>query len=290
MPPRPAHQPGCAPAPGRAFPTATPPRGVIRAAVRAFTLVELMVVIAIIGLLVALLFAGLQAARSAAHKTRCGNNLRQIGLALVAYHDAHKQFPPGGIEWRSKPTDNDRRQHAWSALVLPFLEETPLYRRIDFELPFDHPDNAPAAMTVVPVYLCPASLRGEPLARGRGACDYGGIYGERISRPNDPPRGILIYDQAFRARQITDGLSHTIIVGEDSQFTDGQWINGRNIFDQAFAINAAPPFENDIRSGHPRGAQVVLADASVHFLREELSLRTLAALCTRAEGDHVGEY
>ncbi len=71
---------------------------------------------------------------------------------------------------------------------------------------------------------------------------------------------------------------------------DGQWSNGKNLFDQAFAINAAPDFENDMRSGHTGGAQMVCADGSVHFLADELALPTLGALCTRADGDTVGDF
>jgi hypothetical protein len=81
-----------------------------------------------------------------------------------------------------------------------------------------------------------------------------------------------------------------LIVGEDSRFSDGQWINGRNIFDQAFAINTAPPYENDIRSEHTGGAQGVMVDGSVHFFAETIELKSLAALCTRAGGEVVGVF
>jgi prepilin-type processing-associated H-X9-DG protein len=140
----------------------------------------------------------------------------------------------------------------------------------------------------LPVYLCPSARRDSPLVEGRGACDYGGIYGERITSPNQPPKGAMVYDRAYGAADIPDGTATTILVGEDSQWVDGQWINGRNLFDQAFAINAAPPFENDLRSDHPGGVQVAFGDGSARFLRETLDLRTLAALCTRAGGEPVG--
>ena len=255
----------------------------------AFTLVELLVVIAIIGILVALLLPAIQAAREAARRTQCKNNLRQIGVALHTYHEAQRKFPLGGLEWR--PFGNTtKRQLAWSAFLLPYVEEPVLAKQLDLTKAFDHADNAKAAATILPVFLCPSSKRLEQLVEGRGGCDYGGMYGERITRPNSPPRGLMIYERAFAARHVADGMSKTIIVAEDSQFVDGQWINGKNLFDQAFAINAAPAYENDMRSEHGGGAQVVLADSSVHFLREDLELTTLAALCTRADGDAVGEY
>lgn len=252
-----------------------------------FTVVELLVVIAIIGSLVSLLLPAVVSTRAASHRTSCANNLRQIGIALQAHHEQHQSFPPGAIEWRPPNGDKSKRQLAWSVFLLPFLEQGNLFDQIDRSSAFDSEVNADAAATVLSVYLCPTSVRGERLVDGRGPCDYGGINGERITGPNNPPKGIMLYDQPVRDAHIRDGLSNTMIVAEDSEWPEGQWINGRNIFDQAFGINAAPAFENDIRSGHTGGAQAVFADASVRFLSEELDLYLLAALCTRAGGEVV---
>jgi prepilin-type N-terminal cleavage/methylation domain-containing protein len=252
---------------------------------RAFSLVEVLVVIAIVGLLAALLLPAIQASREASRRTVCANNLRQMGIALSAYHAAHRRFPVGCTEWRSVP-NSSARQLAWSAYLLPFLEEQSLFDALDLNRAFDSPRNA-AAETVLSIYLCPSSQRRSPLVDGRGACDYGGIYGERLTSPNNPPKGTMLIDAAVTLRQIRDGAAKTLIVAEDSRFSDGQWINGRNIFDQAFAINAAPPYENDIRSEHPGGALGVMVDGSVHFLAETMDLKTLAALCTRAGGEAV---
>ena len=246
-----------------------------------FTLVELLVVMAIVGLLIALLLPAIQSARGAAFQTRCKNNLRQIGLGLNAYHAAKKSFPVGVKEWR-RPGDSNKRQLAWSAYLLPYLEEQSLYNRLDLSTPFDSPENELGAAQVLSVFVCPVSERGDDLVDGRGPTDYGGIYGERITSRNSPPKGILINDKSISLRQVRDGASHTLIVAEDSQFGDGQWINGRNLFDQAFAINAAPAFENDIRSDHVGGAHGTMADGSVHFLSEETDLLVVAAMCTRS--------
>lgn len=247
----------------------------------AFTLVELLVVIVIIGLLVALLLPAVQMARSAARQCTCQNNLRQTGIALQSFHSANNAFPEGGIEWRPA-NDPTKRQLSWCVWLLPYLEQSATFQSLDLKTPFDSLENSMAAAQVVPSFVCPSSRRDELLVNGRGPCDYGGIYGERITSPNQPPKGIMVYDRRIAARQVKDGLSHTLIVGEDSRFTDGQWINGRNIFDQAFAINAAPHFENDIRSDHVGGAHVALADSAVLFLTESTDLSVLAALCTRA--------
>lgn len=252
----------------------------------AFTLIELLVVLAIISLLTGLLLPAVQAARQAARRVHCQNNLRQIGLGLNAYHAARGSFPPGGIEWRPRG-NTTKRQLAWSALMLPFIQEQALYDSLDLATPFDSIENARGAAQIVPVYVCPASQRGAQLVHGRGPCDYGGIYGERITSRNSPPKGVMLYDQRVAIRDVTDGAAKTLIVGEDSRFDDGQWINGRNIFDQAFAINAAPDFENDIRSEHGGGANVVLCDGSVHFLAETMNVSVLAALCTRAGNEMI---
>lgn len=252
----------------------------------AFTLVELLVVIAIIGILIGLLLPAVQQVREAARRTSCGNKLRQIGIGLQLHHDAKSTFPPGGIEWRLG-SDTSKRQLAWSVFLLPFIEQQNTFDLLDLSQAFDSAANELGARTMINTYICPSGQRGFELSDGRAPCDYGGIYGERINSPNNPPKGLMIYDQSFRHSDILDGSSNTMIVGEDSGWSDGQWINGRNIFDQAFAINAAPPFENDIRSEHPDGANTVFADGSVHFLSNQMDLETLGAVCTRAKREIV---
>jgi len=259
-----------------------------------FTLIELLVVVAILGLLIALLLPVVQAAREAARVISCGNNLRQIGVGLHGYHEAHGCFPPGGIELRLYWKDLSRRQLAWSAFLLPYIQQQALHERIDFGQPFDSQENAPAAAEVLPTYLCPSVPRTSNLVEGRGACDYGGINGQRITGPNNPPNGTMLYDRAIRIEEILDGTSTTLVVSEDAAWTDGQWINARNVFDQAYAINYRPPpgeyVENEIRSKHPGGANALFCDGSARFLGEHLDLKTLAAICTRAGKEIVEKF
>ena len=245
---------------------------------RAFTLVELLVVIAIIGILVGLLLPAVQAVRESARRMQCQNHLAQIGLALHNYHSAFRKLPPGGIEVR--PETPGGKQLAWSAMILPFLEESAAYEQVDFSFAYDDPVNADVAAKTIETYLCPSQPRDVGL-ENFGPTDYGGIFGERIIGRNFPPRGVMIHDKAIRFRDITDGLSRTLTVAEDTGFRDGQWINAWNLFDQAFPINAAPAFENDIRSMHPTGANGLFADGSVSFLTESMDLKILAAICTR---------
>ena len=260
------------------------PTGVSR---RGFTLVELLVVIAIIGLLVGLLLPAVQAVRETARRMQCQNNLHQIGIAMHNYHAAFRKLPPGGIEVR--PETPRGKQIAWSAMVLPFLEQSAVYSQIDFNYAFDHPVNREVAATPIEAYLCPSTARPQVLNRGKGATDYGGIYGERILTTNYPPRGVLIHDQAIRFRDITDGLTRTLMISEDANFRDGQWINAWNLFDQAFPINRAPSFENDIRSMHPQGANGLFADGSVVFMNESMELELLASICTRNGNEQTAD-
>ncbi len=252
-----------------------------------FTLVELLVVLGIIALMVGLLLPAVQAVRETARRMQCQNNLHQIGIGLHNYHAAFRTFPPGGLEVR--PQWRRGKQLAWSAFVLPYIGENPTYEKIRFDYAFDHPMNADAASAVIETYLCPSTNRISTRNRGRGATDYGGIYGERIVSRNYPPRGVMIHERSIRFRDITDGTTRTLMVSEDADFPDGQWINAWNLFDQAFSINRAPRFENDIRSKHPQGANGLFADGSAKFLNENIDLEVLAALCTRNGAESVDD-
>jgi prepilin-type N-terminal cleavage/methylation domain-containing protein len=113
-----------------------------------FTLIELLVVIAIMSRLFSLLLPAVQQAREAARRVQCKNNLKQIGVALHNYHDAHGKFPPGFI-----------RDHgsAWSAMILPELDQSPLYNTISWGSKWSSGDNEAACGTVVSVFRCPSA-------------------------------------------------------------------------------------------------------------------------------------
>ena len=255
-----------------------------------FTLVELLVVIAIIGILIGLLLPAVQSVRESARRVRCSNNLRQVGIALQNHHASLGEFPAGVTGFRPFfGGDSSQRNLAWSVYLLPFIEQNNLFLSLDLELAFDHPDNSEAAATMISTFICP-SVDPRPDSQLRGGTDYGGIFGERINSPNNPPKGMFVFDEAFTHADILDGSSNTLMVAEDHAFGSGEWINGRNIFDQAFAINAAPAFENDIRSQHPGGALGVFADGHVRFLSDGTELFLLGAICTRASGEVIGDF
>ncbi len=134
---------------------------------RAFTLIELLVVIAIIAILIALLLPAVQQAREAARRTQCRNHLKQLGLALHNYHDLHNVLPPAYLGSPSQtgtafgvnfPDDNRNGPSglAWGALLLPMLDQTPLYNQFDSREPMWAPQHATAVRTRVSVFLCPS--------------------------------------------------------------------------------------------------------------------------------------
>ena len=162
---------------------------------RAFTLIELLVVIAIIGILVGLLVPAVQKVREAAARTQCINNLKQIGLALHHYHDTKKVFPPAYIRTSDRQTGtsygvsfpdsncNGLPGWAWGTLILPYLDQGPLYRQLRLDLPCWATENAPYVKTQLPVFLCPSATGGSDgfeVLREIGNMRYGGSFSPSI--------------------------------------------------------------------------------------------------------------
>ena len=256
---------------------------------------------AIIGVLVATLLPAVQAAREAARRAECQNHLRQIGIALHLFHDTHGRLPIGCTDKRVPRTNPNGRQFAWSADILPHLEEESLWKQIDFSAPYDSAANAGVAAKIIGVYLCPSTAR---LATGRGgslvsdttggtpylaaAIDYGGIYGAAQVSP--AANGVLLYDRPVKFSEITDGTSYTLALAEDTGrgwTMDGEWINGENIYDVSNLINTQQ--HNEIWSDHPGGAMVMWCDGAATLLNESIDFLVLKAICTRAGGESTND-
>src|SRR3954453_18720128 len=107
----------------------------------AFTLIELLVVIAIIAVLIALLLPAVQAAREAGRRIQCVNNLKQLGLALFSYEGSHRPFPPGYVSNHNEVGDDTGPGWAWAAMLLPQVEQVPVYSALNFNLPVEAPAN-----------------------------------------------------------------------------------------------------------------------------------------------------
>lgn len=299
-----------------------------------FTLVELLVVLAIIGLLIGLLLPAVQSARHSSRRVQCLNQLRQIGLGLANYESVHRRFPKGGsgVVSLTNPAALARTQLSWGAAILPFIEQSAIYDMIDQRLPFIHPENLPAGQQSVSNYLCPSAPKqdgsrpnGDALtATSRYArTDYGGNYGERDLRchplmncpnryqPGGGGRGTLMLgaDQDIGVKEITDGLSHTVLVGEAPEGLHSIWIGHKNVFDQSVPLNVrAKPgsswipcqpafrspagefcdFGQEFHSYHTGGSNFSLADGSTHFLSDQSDIQVLAALLSRAGGELIG--
>jgi prepilin-type N-terminal cleavage/methylation domain-containing protein/prepilin-type processing-associated H-X9-DG protein len=186
---------------------------------RAFTLVELLVVIAIIGVLVALLLPAVQAAREAARRSQCANNLKQIGLALQNHHAALEKFPPG----RGAPSPRIFSPHAY---LLQFMEQNALAAQIDLDeapAPFNTPTvsydgarNKSAAISVATVLLCPSdALQGRVPGSEYAATNYAACAGSGsgVGSLTDAD-GVFFLGSDVRIKDITDGTSNTAAFSE----------------------------------------------------------------------------
>ena len=183
---------------------------------RGFTLIELLVVIAIIAVLVALLLPAVQAAREAARRIQCTNNLKQIGLALHNYQSTHSVFPPGRL--RSFWDGNGRHFSAY-ALILGFFEQGVAYNAVNFDLnPDTSTENDTVRMLSLGVFLCPSDVN-VPYSDGSGLHNYplntGTTFSVSPRNPSGVPvTGIFFENSAISFASITDGSSQTVAISE----------------------------------------------------------------------------
>jgi prepilin-type N-terminal cleavage/methylation domain-containing protein/prepilin-type processing-associated H-X9-DG protein len=181
---------------------------------RAFTLIELLVVIAIIGVLIALLLPAVQAAREAARRAQCTNNLKQIGIAIHNYHDTRGALPGAYLVYQVT---------SFSALsqMLPHLEQGNLHNALNFSLPYSDPTNTTVLMASVSGFICPSDYPNPIPSRGAQTnymADMGSwIVWQASTGPNanlPPPNGAFYGNSSTRFAAVTDGLSNTGVFSE----------------------------------------------------------------------------
>lgn len=288
---------------------------------RGFTLIELLVVIAIIAVLIALLLPAVQQAREAARRTQCRNHLKQIGLALHNYHDTYNLLPPGVVHKSGNQNVAAMGSYGWQAFILPQLDLATIFNGmqengVDLDtLLRNTADPVVQALPKmsIPLYRCPsdtappqnskrewdtpysAYFNNQPVYLGTS--NYVANMGTQFSRPNDwivnqlDPFGLFWGDSSISFRDITDGVSNTIAVGERDWLLGwaANWVGQRNytgngiwgmrqnlaivdvkINDPLLQPNGNPAVSRAYSSRHTGGAHFLFGDGRVQFISENI--------------------
>ena len=296
-----------------------------------FTLVELLVVIAIIGLLVALLLPAVQASREGGRRSQCLNNLKQLGLALQTYADSQHRLPSastspvdaGVWDYAGNPAVH---LHSWASLILPFLEDSSLHGIIDYHVSSLDPANRTTAAKVLSIYRCPSfdgfdySQEAKYLAIADnfairnyvaiGATDIGKLWGPGPDGKRRPD-GTIYFQSETRLKDVTDGLSNTVVIAETREQNAAVWIDGTGAaaVGRRFAVDNVPSYGgNELSlnyepyyqwgdstdsidslygpsSMHPGLVGHLFADGSARFIADSIDRAVYDALVTRAGGE-----
>jgi prepilin-type N-terminal cleavage/methylation domain-containing protein/prepilin-type processing-associated H-X9-DG protein len=292
----------------------------------AFTLIELLVVIAIIGTLIGLLLPAVQKVREASNLTTCKNNLKQLGLAMHDYHNVAGGFPVGYYDPTPWPQPDNGPGWGWAAFLLPYLEQSDLYRQINFQADVGDPANAGIAKVFLKNFYCPSDDVAQTFTVTDGGtkswtlaqCSYVACNGnDGVDDFTTPPHtgAFVRATKGFRAANISDGLSNTLFVGERTgRLSYSTWIGGPTGAQNPFLMapgnfgaevtlllchagqtgpNMPGVFDADSTSSpHQNGVQFVFGDGSVHFISNGIAIPIWMGLATRAGREPVagGDY
>jgi prepilin-type N-terminal cleavage/methylation domain-containing protein len=284
-----------------------------------FTLIELLVVIAIIGILVALLLPAIQAAREAARRTECGNNLKQIGLGFQNHHDTYGFFPTAGHHWSNAPDFDGlqpqiapKQRAGWGYQILPFIEQQIVWEGNG--APDKDEAQRQAMGTTIPAMFCPTRRAPEAFL---GGAWYGpsGTYLHAqtdYAASNLENDGVVVRtnsDQTWGSgapittASIIDGTSNTMVVGEkrlnvialgNFQGDDNEGYTSGWDHDVIRYTDRSPrpdPMSGDgeqrFGSSHPGGFLAVFADAAVHFISFDIELTNFRRMGNRSDGEPI---
>lgn len=296
---------------------------------RAFTLIELLVVIAIIGILLALLLPAVQSVREAARRTQCANNFRQIGLAIHNFESAFNRLPPG---WEDH-LESGEPGWGWGSILLPYMEAGNLHNEIQFDVEIADPIHAGVRESFISVFACPSDDGPDvfEIHEGDGhdhdhdhftgstggnfrsddephvlfsiaKSNYAGVFGT-FEIHDDPYRGDGVFygNSETRFRDVTDGLSNTLMIGErSSELMQSIWHGNIPEAEAHYARilgiadhhapNHPEAHLDDFRSYHPGGVNFLRADVSVFFLAETVDEEVYRGMATRNGGEVLGEF
>ncbi len=291
-----------------------------------FTLVELLVVIAIIGVLVGLLLPAVQTVRESSRRTSCSNNIKQVGLGIQLFVDAKRRLPPGYVSGFDATGADTGPGWGWAAFILPHVEQATLARAIDVAQPIEAAASSGGREAVVPTFLCPSDAGSKAAfavgpRNGSGAltattckvgpANYVGCFG--VGEPGVDGDGVFFRGSDIRLRDVTDGLSHTLLAGERSfreaastwagavtgahQVPEptcrmGLQVNNASNFvlghtGESYGGPTGPTEINNFTSTHSGGCMFAFADGHVSFLGSSVDYATYKALSTRAKGEAV---
>lgn len=297
-----------------------------------FTLIELLVVIAIIAILIALLLPAVQQARDAARRSSCKNNLKQLSLALHNYESAYRMLPPGYFH-KVDPlgTPANFMGYSWGTMILPQLEHKNLYDQFDFSIPVFNVVNLPPRERHLSVFLCPSDPFSEDAFVARNdmstpveryaAASYAANWGPASTTVNldmTPlqSRGVSYRNSNTRFRDLTDGLTNTLFLGERTNGPINAFVapGGHALFETAWCAavrDFTQPdddhghmvlFETQFRPNQPGGddkglsaphegiCQFALGNGSVRAISENIDSGVYDALGTRSGGEVIGEF
>jgi len=277
----------------------------------AFTLVELLVVIAIIGILVGLLLPAVQAAREAARRCMCMNNIAQLALAVHTHEFGAEHLPSGVINATGPIRNEPIGQHvSWIVQVLPQFEQVSLYNHFDQEAGTYAVANQAARRARIPSLICPSSPEMPADKDAPGISNYAGCHHDSEAPIDADNNGVFFLNSRLRFSQILDGSSQTILLGEMLPGPGSLgWASGTRATLRNTGSFKAPPRRSSkaepapivdltgsltvggFSSYHTGGANFALADGSVRFLSLSINERLLSQLGNRADGELLeGEF